>query len=1008
MLEGIKSFFNLRYEDWRKVWFMGTVFFLAGVSEMVNYTSFMALFNSRFGIQYLPVMYLIEAFLLPFEGWLLSVLSQRLSKLRFMITMYVIFLGIGLFNSAVLIFFQMSGNEWIGFYPFLFIASNMIVRQQTLLMWSTAYDLCPTQQAKRIMPVFVLLAIIGGIVAGVITSTLASVLGPGLLYLSASVILLLGLPNFLSSLKQFLIPLTFKEETEAEASSPSSTYYLKHTLRSPFLLTVIGIMTLMPALYVLIEYQYFTEAQAVFTTEAELTSFYGMMVMLLFIAAFLLQLFAAKLMEWLGASNTIFAISFVFLAGFILAALFVQSHFAMAAVSIGYGLMYLLLYYFAEPSYQLYFKMQSIQHRDGFRLTAQGIAASAGILIGSSLSMLHSQAGMSLSGQSAVGIAAAVGLVALAWAGRHLYIKELVQFLKVGSSSMKDFLGEFLESMKHERVRKTLIDQLEHPDETVRRLTIELFQRNPEPAATTALLHCGARGSAELLALALSAVHPSGWKSLDAGKREAYLRNPDPDVRAAAFRKQFAEDDPPGGKQAWMEEALSDISPAVQAEALMVAESIEQMEAGLRLLLQGKDEAAILACEVVGARKLANLYFDVMMCLLNPAPLVKIAAVRAIGKLGGSEAATNLRELLIGADMELRAAIELALMDVGEEALPEMIRFLDSPNGEIWRSTVAIVNALGNEKMIRELVVPSCVAKLRELRANDEFVAQIAALGQDEWTQLARMRLSEVKSALLDTIWTVMIRFGDERSIPQIRHAVEHSDEEIRDHGLEILSEGLGDSKLASALLVFYQQHQRTSASRKASAHSQAESGAVELKAEVSDPWLQAIAIKAGAAKGESVLVDNWEYLSALDKIVFLKQVPLFAEISVEELGRIASIASEKVYEEGSYLIKQGESSVALKVIVEGHVEISGVNEDGIEGTISVLGSKQSIGEAALFDDRPSLVSAQALFDHVRVLEIEGNETVRLVRLYPDIGIGLLRSVGNRLRTMERMMLKLG
>lgn len=58
--------------------------------------------------------------------------------------------------------------------------------------------------------------------------------------------------------------------------------YVKESFRSPFLLTAIGVMTLMPALYFLMEYQYFTSAQAVFVDEGGLTSFYGLMVTLLF------------------------------------------------------------------------------------------------------------------------------------------------------------------------------------------------------------------------------------------------------------------------------------------------------------------------------------------------------------------------------------------------------------------------------------------------------------------------------------------------------------------------------------------------------------------------------------------------------------------------------------------------------------------------------------------------------------------------------------------------------
>src|SRR5690606_24411762 len=134
-----------------------------------------------------------------------------------MILMYTIFIAIGAINGIFLLFYRLFDLTWLGFYVILFLGSNFVIRQQTLLMWSTAFDLCPTQQVKRVMPVFVLAAIVGGIVAGVMSNLLAPLVGPELLYILAAGFLLAGLPNFISALKQYLIPLTFnKGEAEEQ------------------------------------------------------------------------------------------------------------------------------------------------------------------------------------------------------------------------------------------------------------------------------------------------------------------------------------------------------------------------------------------------------------------------------------------------------------------------------------------------------------------------------------------------------------------------------------------------------------------------------------------------------------------------------------------------------------------------------------------------------------------------------------------------------------------------
>lgn len=1013
---------GLRPEDQRKVWLMGSVFFLAGVAELLNYTSFMALFNSRFGTNYLPVMYTVEAFLLPLEGWALSWMSQRMSKPRFMTVMYLLFVGLSALNGLILFGFKWSGAEWAAFYPFLFVTSNFVVRQQTLLMWATAFDLCPTQQAKRVMPVFVSLAIVGGIVAGVISRYLAPAIGTEAIYLLGPVLLLLGFFNFRKSLKRYLVPLTIKEEeAQEDGGGPSTMFYIKETFRSPFLLTAIGIMTLMPALYFLMEYQYFTSAQEVYTNEAELTSFYGLMVILLFCAAFLLQLVSGKLMDKLGASNMLIAISVIFLGGFALVTGLIETPLALVGVSIGYSFTYLLLYYFAEPSHQLFFKMLPLNRRDGFRFIAQSISASAGILLGSGLSMIHSEGGVRLFAQAALGTGLSIGLVAMAWAVRGLYVKELVRSLEVGAAFVKDTLTELLGSLKTGRLTKTLTDNLLHPNEAVREVAIELLRQSPDPARTEDLLRCAESSSPRIRVAALGAVHPSGWLALSPERRLQFLRDPDAEVRAVAFRTLLTTNAPAGEKQNWVRMARGDSNPAVLGEALLAslqlsaaAEPEPQLDADLRRLLEEGGEAAVSACGVIGAKRLHAYFYDVLMRLGDPRPSVKAAAVRALGKLGGEEAARELVELLIGADTELRRAIEAALSEIGPAAEPVLGRALATPHWSVWQTAVTVLSESSNDKELRRLLVPSCVERLAELREVRRYGAMIAdASGDGGWTALAKQRTEEIRGIVLDAVWSVMVRFGDERAVPQIRRAIEDPEEEVRDNGMEILSEGLGDARLSAALLSFYREDQLMQETFERPAGTgrggwRGASGDAPERPNVTDAWLQAIAMKAGAEEGEASLVSRWEYLSALDKMVFLKQVPLFENISIEELGRVAGIANEKMFEDGDFLVKQGEPSLSLVVIVEGHVEISGRDAAGKEGTVGVFGPKQSFGEAALFDDRPSLVSAQALFEPVRVLEIEGEEMSRLVRLYPDIGVGLLRAAGNRIRTLEQLVLKLG
>lgn len=984
----MQRYFQLKPEDNRKLMLLGSVFLLAGISEMVNYTSLMAIFNTRVGITILPIMYLIEACLLPIEGWLLSFFSQRVAKPKFMTRLYLFFVGIGLMNGVILLCFKIFHFEWLWYYYILFITSNFVIRQQTLLMWSTAFDLSPTQQAKRLMPVFVLVAIIGGIIAGVVSSTMAKVIGSELLYMLAAVLLIAGFPNFIHAIKKYLVPLTFQEE-QAPSSEPSS-YYFKQIFRSPFLLLVIGIMTLMPALYFVMEYQYFTKAQEAFPIESELTSFYGLMVVLLFVAAFILQLLSSKLMDSLGATNTILLIALIFVICFSLTSIFVSTHLALIMVSIGYSFTYLLLYYFAEPSYQFFFKMLPLQHRDGYRYIAQGIASSAGILLGSSLSLLHSKLDLNLNVQAIICLVLALLLAAVAWGAKSLYIKELIANLQ---HSTKDFVAEMLESMRHERVRKALIRQIQSGDRVLQQFTLELLIRQPDPSLYTVLWQFSTKVQGELKALALEAIHAQSWQSVKHEQYVSLLADNEPKVRAIAYRNMFEHASLDSDQRHhYIEQARQDSEVIVKYEAWRAMPVNEELEQELRTYMHMDQDSAQLACELIGQRKLTNMIFDVMQCMMHGEQAVKLTAIRVFGQISGADMVTSLMEFLIGADIEMKTAIEEALLSIGEVGTTELLRFVQSPNQEQWAMAVSVLQAIAKDSELDEVVIPSCVQKLQELSASHLMYEQIAATGEEQWIVLARERTNNIVNQQLTTIWKVLTRYSDERAVHMLREAVESEQEEVRDQGLEILSEGFGHDKMNIALLDYYRGRSKQE----------------EQRMEVTDPWLQAIAIKAGAEKGELLLMNNWEYLGALDKIAFLKQVPLFQDLSIEELGRVASIAYEQTFEEGAYLLQQGEQSTSLYIVLDGHVELNGVNEEGIEGTLGVVGEKMSIGEAGLFHHSPSKISAQVIFEQLHVLVINGEEMVKLIRLYPEIGVGLLRSISHRLYALEQMLLKLG
>ncbi|HZG78094.1 MAG TPA: HEAT repeat domain-containing protein, partial [Paenibacillus sp.] len=594
MNERLLKWMGVRPEDRRKVSVLAPIFFLCGIAEMLTFNGYVTLFNERFGSEYLPYVYATEAAILPLEAWFLSWLTGKLSKPALMRVMFLIMLGVVAFNAAVLLGLRLTGAEARWYYPFLFLTSSFVVRQQTMLLWSLAIDLCPTQQSKRLMPTFVGAAAAGGIVAGLLALGVSPLLGADAVYLLAPLLLLAGSMNYWEAIRRYLVPLTLKGASTAPASTAevadglSSSFYYKRSFTWPYMLTVMIIMTAMPALYFLMEYEFLTVSRSIFASESAFASFFGMITALLFTLALALQLVSNRLAAWIGPSNMLAAISIVFGGGMLLVALALGTPAVLFAISVSYMFYYLLLYYFAEPANQMFFKLLPISQRDGFRYVVQGVSASAGIALGALLQWLHAGLGLDLRTLAWVGVAAAAGLVLLARRGRQMYMQELIRSVQSMTAAGGVSADAFQEFSRHARFSALLSEMLDHPNDYAREAALELVGRYKPGHFREKLLRLAQDPSSRIRLAALRALdgRDAARETLDLVVER--LRDPDFLVRTEAVRWIGRAEVPMTEAVRWVRSALEDDHPQVVAEAV-------------KALLLLKDEASVAAChDIIG------------------------------------------------------------------------------------------------------------------------------------------------------------------------------------------------------------------------------------------------------------------------------------------------------------------------------------------------------------------------------------------------------------------------
>src|SRR3990170_4273419 len=95
----------------------------------------------------------------------------------------------------------------------------------------------------------------------------------------------------------------------------------------------------------------------------------------------------------------------------------------------------------------------------------------------------------------------------------------------------------------------------------------------------------------------------------------------------------------------------------------------------------------------------------------------------------------------------------------------------------------------------------------------------------------------------------------------------------------------------------------------------------------------------------------------------FLRNLPLFRELTAEEVDRIAAGTHQVRAPAGTIIFRRGEFCTGFHVVVYGQVKLAFSGSDGSEKVVEILGPGQSFGEAVMFLDRPYVMFAETLAD---------------------------------------------
>ncbi|MGZ9039102.1 MAG: Crp/Fnr family transcriptional regulator, partial [Burkholderiales bacterium] len=137
-----------------------------------------------------------------------------------------------------------------------------------------------------------------------------------------------------------------------------------------------------------------------------------------------------------------------------------------------------------------------------------------------------------------------------------------------------------------------------------------------------------------------------------------------------------------------------------------------------------------------------------------------------------------------------------------------------------------------------------------------------------------------------------------------------------------------------------------------------------------------------------------------------LKTVPLFSLFSDHQLSTLFPAIQHRTYPRHSFMLRGGERTDALYVILSGRAKVVMDDGEGREVTLTTIGPSEFFGEMSLIDEKPRSASVEAL-EVCEVLYVSKQAFMACLKDNLDVAMLMLRSVVGRLREADKKIASL-
>lgn len=414
-------------------------------------------------------------------------------------------------------------------------------------------------------------------------------------------------------------------------------------------------------------------------------------------------------------------------------------------------------------------------------------------------------------------------------------------------------------------------------------------------------------------------------------------------------------------------------------------------------------------------------------------------AVRVLAAVGTKAAFGHLLALLDDEQPEVRQVLVGAMKRFGRHAVEPLLHHLQSSQTSLLAKQTALLALAHLDGVRADQLLPFWERTLRDVYQYKLMLSRLEEQGPQEADTFLRVALQNDYDQILLLLVQLLAVWTSPEIASLVESGLRETDRQKRAHALEAL-ESLSERRFRRLFLPIMEATGRPSDAWRDIARQQwglafADIPAVvEACVQATNKWIVIGALLAGQARvtdmgatwmarlqqlaeaAEDSDVQNTarrllgadvkeqhRCLSLIDIILFLKRVPLYSSMTLDQLRTITMRLTERNVQSGEAIFCEGDQNHEFYLIVSGSVAITKQRGETVY-ILASLSAGDFFGDMAIFENRPRL--AGALATEAGVLLVLSPEQFRhLILQDPAISFEIFRELSARLRRMDETVI---